>query len=142
MLTTSVRAPKQVFDFLKDIKGVFGPDTHYWPRKQFSIKEIQEYAINKEYTDLLIFREHRKIVSQLVLIHLPNGPTYNFKLTNITPCDEIHHHGRFTDHNPEMVLNNFNTKVYFNIYPRLVEEQAEDQLHCSLRIQISKAEEW
>ncbi|CAD8144194.1 unnamed protein product [Paramecium pentaurelia] len=111
IITTSERPSRQLFDFLKDVKDVFGPETHYWPRKQFSIKEIQEYSINKGYTELLIFREHRKEVSQLIYIHLPKGPTYKFKLTNYTPCDEIHHHGRFTDHNPELILNHFNTKV-------------------------------
>lgn len=30
MLTTSERPSRNVFDFLKDVKGVFGPETHYW----------------------------------------------------------------------------------------------------------------
>lgn len=47
----------------------------------------------------------------MIYIHLPSGPTYNFKISSYMPCDKIHNHGRFTDHNPEMILNHFNTKV-------------------------------
>lgn len=45
------------------------------------------------------------------MIHLPSGPTVHFKITSITMSDKIHHSGRVTDHNPELILNNFNTHV-------------------------------
>jgi ribosome production factor 1 len=45
------------------------------------------------------------------MIHLPKGPTIHFKVTNIKLSEDIHHSGRVTDHNPELILNNFNTKI-------------------------------
>ncbi|KAM3137329.1 hypothetical protein pb186bvf_010509 [Paramecium bursaria] len=111
MITTSERPTRQMYEFLTDIKQVFSEETYYWPRKQFSLPEIQEYAIKEGYTDLLVFREDRKIVNQLILVHLPEGPTLKFRIKNFIPCQRIHNHGRVTDHHPELLLHNFNTKV-------------------------------
>lgn len=59
----------------------------------------------------MVWREDRKKVSQLILIHLPKGPTATFKVTNVKMAEEIYHHGNPTDHHPELILNNFNSKV-------------------------------
>ena len=67
--------------------------------------------MKKEYTDLIVFREDKKEVNEIIMIHLPEGPTMHFKITNVILSDKIHHTGRVTDHNPELILNNFNTKV-------------------------------
>jgi ribosome production factor 1 len=47
----------------------------------------------------------------MILVHLPEGPTAHFQLTNITLSKDIHHHGNPTDHIPELIMNNFNTKI-------------------------------
>lgn len=44
-------------------------------------------------------------------IHLPAGPTAYFKLTSFRPSHAIHNHGRCTSHEPELILNNFNTRL-------------------------------
>ena len=53
---------------------------------------------------------------------LPEGPTMNFKLSNVKLSDEIKHangfkggHGEFTRHKPEIILNNFNTRLGLQI---------------------------
>jgi ribosome production factor 1 len=67
--------------------------------------------MNREYTDILVFREDKKEINEIIMIHLPAGPTVHFKITSIKLSEDIHHTGRVTDHNPELILNNFNTKV-------------------------------
>ena len=59
----------------------------------------------------MIWRENKRKVDELILIHLPKGPTAIFKITSPILNEEIRHHGNPTDHYPELILNNFNSKV-------------------------------
>jgi len=68
---------------MKEIKTTF-PNCHYYPRSALTIKEVCEQAPQKGYTDVMIWREHKRKVSELILIHLPKGPTAIFKVTNDT----------------------------------------------------------
>ena len=109
-MTTNNRPKGNLFDFLKEIRTCF-PHCYYWPRRNYTLKEIQEYAPTKGYTDLMIWRENKRKVDELILIHLPKGPTAIFKITSPILNEEIRHHGNPTDHYPELILNNFNSKV-------------------------------
>ena len=51
------------------------------------------------------------ITDGLWLIHLPEGPTAYFKLTNFKRGRDIRGHGRVTDHYPEVILNRFSTRL-------------------------------
>lgn len=110
MMTTASRPSRKLFDVLKEMKLMI-PQCHYYPRHNHSIKEIAGYAANKNYTNLLVFREHRKTVNKLILIHLPDGPTATFKITSFVPGVDISNHGNPTDHLPELILKNFNTAM-------------------------------
>lgn len=110
LMTTSEKPSRQLFDFLKEVKTAF-PNCFYHPRRTFTLKEIAEYSNNRDFTDIMVWRENRKKVDELILMHLPKGPTAIFKVTNIKLNEEIHHHGNPTDHFPELILNNFNTNV-------------------------------
>jgi len=110
LLTTAVRPKRELFEFLKEVKTAF-PNSFYYPRMNFSLKEICEFAPSKGYTDIMIWRETRRRVDQLTLIHLPNGPTAVFKVSNCVLNKEIAHHANVTDHFPELILKNFNSKV-------------------------------
>lgn len=110
LMTTSENPSKYIYPFLKEVKTTF-PNCFYWPRRNYSLQEICEYAPKRDYTDIMIWRENQKEIDQLILIHLPKGPTAFFKVTNCKLNEEINHHGNPTDHYPEMILNNFNTIV-------------------------------
>lgn len=47
----------------------------------------------------------------VTVIHLPNGPTAQFRLSSVKLSKEIHGHGRATAHLPELILNNFSTRL-------------------------------
>ena len=51
----------------------------------------------------------------MIISLLPDGPTMNFKLSNVKTSDEIKHGGGFTKHKPEIILNNFNTRLGLQI---------------------------
>lgn len=110
LMTTSEKPSRQLFDFLKEIKTAF-PNCAYYPRRRFTLQEISEYCSNRGYTDIMVWRENRKKLEELILIHLPKGPTAIFKVSNLKLGEQIYHHGNPTDHYPELILNNFNTNV-------------------------------
>lgn len=55
----------------------------------FPLQKIAKYAANREFTDLMVFNEDRKSINGLLLIHLPDGPTAHFKLSNLVLSKDI-----------------------------------------------------
>ena len=47
----------------------------------------------------------------MILTHLPEGPTTIYRITNTELGAEIYNHANPTTHYPEIILNNFNTKL-------------------------------
>ena len=110
LMTSSEKPSRQLYEFLKEAKTIF-PNCYFYPRRNFTLKEISEYSSNRGFTDIMVWRESRKKLDELILIHLPKGPTVVFKVSNLKLHEEIHHKGNPTDHFPELILNNFNTNV-------------------------------
>lgn len=48
---------------------------------------------------------------RLIISVLPHGPTAFFKVSNVVKSDDIFNHGKVTAHQPEIILNNFNTRL-------------------------------
>lgn len=59
------------------------------------------------YIDYAFFDE----MFRLLVSHLPCGPTAYFKLSSFEPGAKIPGHGRPTSHIPEIILNNFSTRL-------------------------------
>ncbi len=59
----------------------------------------------------MIINEDRKVVNALTIIHLPNGPTAHFKLSSIKLNKEIRGHGTVGEYKPELILNQFSTRL-------------------------------
>lgn len=47
----------------------------------------------------------------MLVVHLPDGPTAHFRLSNLKLSEDIPNCGRATSHKPELILNNFNTRI-------------------------------
>lgn len=48
----------------------------------------------------------------MLVVHLPDGPTAHFKMSNVKITPELKRsHKEFTDHRPEVILNNFTTRL-------------------------------
>lgn len=110
LLTTSTTPSAKMFPFLKEIKSIF-PKSYYWPRGDYKVKDICAYATNKGYSAVMVWRESRKKIKELVMCNLPAGPTAVFKVTSDVLNMKIKNHGNATDHHPEIVVNNFNSMV-------------------------------
>lgn len=65
------------------------PCAEYYKRNGFSLKKIVQFASNRDYTDLVVLNEDRKGINGLLLVHLPDGPTAHFKLSNLVLGKQI-----------------------------------------------------
>ncbi|OJJ06932.1 hypothetical protein ASPVEDRAFT_46298 [Aspergillus versicolor CBS 583.65] len=78
---------------------------------KFSIREIAQFASNREYTTLVILQEDAKKPAGLDIVHLPKGPMFHFSISNWVEGKRIPGHGNPTEHWPELILNNFRTPL-------------------------------
>ncbi|KAL8710772.1 MAG: hypothetical protein Q9225_007239 [Loekoesia sp. 1 TL-2023] len=93
------------------------PNSVYIPRSahrhsyKYSVREIASFANNRAYTTVLVLKEDQKKPTGLTFVHLPKGPTFHFSISNWVEGKKLPGHGRPTDHNPELILNNFRTPL-------------------------------
>ncbi|CAA7409717.1 unnamed protein product [Spirodela intermedia] len=96
--------------FIAELLSVI-PNTHYYKRGTYELKKIIEYAKKKDFTSVIIVHTNRREPDALLIIGLPDGPTAHFKLSKLVLREDINNHGNPTRHMPELVLNNFTTRL-------------------------------
>lgn len=85
-------------------------------RNRSSIKKMVKSAIRENFTDIVVINENNRQPNGLVVVHLPNGPTAHFKLSNVKITKEIRRsHTEFTTHRPEVILTNFTTRLGLSV---------------------------
>ncbi|XP_028795787.1 ribosome production factor 1 [Neltuma alba] len=102
----STRGPAFISDLLSVI-----PNAHYYKRGTYDLKKIVEYANKKDFTSIIVVHTNRREPDALLIIGLPDGPTAHFKLSRLILRKDIKGHGNPTSHKPELVLNNFTTRL-------------------------------
>ncbi|VDN51647.1 unnamed protein product, partial [Dracunculus medinensis] len=110
LITTSVHAKVKSFKFCCELQKCI-PDAEIFTRKNIPLKKVVQQAKEKEYSDLIVVHEDRKVPNGIVLCHLPNGPTAYFKINSLKFRKDIKGVGESTGHHPELILNNFNTRL-------------------------------
>ncbi|GJN01008.1 hypothetical protein PR202_ga18238 [Eleusine coracana subsp. coracana] len=96
--------------FIEELMQVI-PNSHYVKRGTYELKKIVEYATNRDFTSLIVVHTNRREPDALLIIGLPDGPTAHFKLSKLVLRKDIKNHGNPTSHKPELVLNNFTTRL-------------------------------
>ncbi|XP_047341668.1 ribosome production factor 1 [Impatiens glandulifera] len=96
--------------FISELISVI-PNAHYYKRGTYDLKKIVEYAKKKDFTSLIVVHTNRREPDALLVMALPDGPTAHFKISNLILRKDIKNHGRPTTHMPELVLNNFTTRL-------------------------------
>lgn len=109
-ITTRPRPSKELFHFVGDLMQMI-PNAFFYPRRSFEVKEICRQAQEGGFTHVCILSEKSKVCNGLLVSHLPHGPTAFFKVTNVVPGARIAGHGQPTNHIPELILNNFYTRL-------------------------------
>ncbi|KAF8498726.1 Brix-domain-containing protein [Russula emetica] len=113
LITTSPKATRTTYEFCDEIVGIFpGAEFHRRPKTRgFEMGKIAGWAAGRGFTNLVVVNENMKKPNAITLVHLPNGPTAYFRLTSIELTKKIFGHARATPHYPELVLNNFVTRL-------------------------------
>ena len=97
--------------------ATFFPHSAYIPRSshryshKFSVRDIASFASNRNYTAVIVLKEDQKKPTGLTFVHLPQGPTFHFSISNWVEGKKLPGHGNPTDHSPELILNNFRTPL-------------------------------
>ncbi|KAF2457286.1 anticodon-binding protein [Lineolata rhizophorae] len=100
-----------------EILTTFFPNSVYIRRSRhhhghkYSVREIARFAANRSYTTMLVLEEDQKRPCGLTVVHLPQGPTFHFSISNWVEGKKLPGHGNPTDHLPELILNNFRTPL-------------------------------
>jgi ribosome production factor 1 len=110
MITTKPKPSSQIFHFIKDVMGMI-PNSFYYERRDFNLKQITQWAANKKFTHLMVLGEKSKKVHSMIISHLPDGPTAMFKISNIQLSKDVHNHGSSITSKPEIILNSFSTRL-------------------------------
>ena len=110
MITTRPKCSRKLFDFIADLMQLV-PNAFYYPRGEQLVADMASKAEVKGFTHLIVLSEKNKVCNGLLLTHLPKGPTAFYKVSNYEASDNIKGRGRPTSHSPEIILNNFGTRL-------------------------------
>ena len=110
LLTTGNKPTVKTVQFVDALEQII-PNSEVRYRKGIDIKKIIPQAVERGFTSLVVVNENHKEPNGLLLIHLPDGPTAHFKLSSIKLSKHIKNHGRASAHRPEVILNNFKTRL-------------------------------
>ncbi|KAI0305969.1 anticodon-binding protein [Multifurca ochricompacta] len=98
LITTSPKATRAEFHRRPKTRG-------------FEMGKIASWAAGRGFSNLVVVNENMKKQNAITLVHLPDGPTAYFRLTSVELTKKIFGHARETPHHPELVLNNFVTRL-------------------------------
>jgi len=110
LITTCVKPSSRLLKFVDELLTIF-PNSHYYKRRTFSVKQILRFCTNRGFTDVIVINEDRKQPNGFLLAHLPKGPTAYFRLSSVKLREEIEDSGKPTTHYPEVMCNNFSTRL-------------------------------
>ncbi|KAJ6802383.1 U3 small nucleolar ribonucleoprotein IMP4 [Iris pallida] len=112
LLTTSRNPSAPLTQFVKELKFVF-PNSTRMNRGGQVISEIIESCRAHEFTDVILVHEHRGVPDNLVVCHLPFGPTAYFSLFNVTTRHAIKdkNMGTMPEVYPHLIIDNFSGKI-------------------------------
>ncbi|TID17267.1 hypothetical protein CANINC_004031 [Pichia inconspicua] len=111
LITTNANAKRSAYDFSATLLEIIPNSSFTKRQRKYTIKDMAEYCSNRDFTDLIVVNEDKKVVNGLTFVHLPEGPTFYFSITSLVERKRITGHGQPTGHVPELVLNNFTTRL-------------------------------
>lgn len=115
LITTSDSPCTKTRVFCRELTRII-PNSVAKYRRHASIKKLMKKAVDLGFSDMIIVNENRREPNGLLLIHLPDGPTAHFRLSNVKITTELkRRHKSITDHRPEVILNNFTTKLGYTV---------------------------
>jgi len=109
-ITTNEKPNPRGWGFARELTKII-PGARYFKRNHYELRKIIQYCNERKLTDVLVVNEDRDEVNGLIHCHLPRGPTAYYKVSSVKFPKEIYKPGKLTTHKPELILNNFNTRL-------------------------------
>lgn len=111
LITTSDNPHTRTIQLCRELKTIL-PKSEFRFRNRSAIKKIIRGCIERDFTDLIVINENRREPNGLLLVHLPDGPTAKFRISSVKLTDQIPRARKPPTYNrPEVILNNFNTRL-------------------------------
>ena len=110
LITTGEKPCFRTKVFVKEALWLF-PNSVYRPRKDYGLKEITQFCINRGFTDLIVITDRLKEPYNMIVSHLPHGPTSTFRISNFLSHKQLDNTAKRTEHYPELIFKNFDTRL-------------------------------
>ena len=110
LITTRPKPSGKLYHFIHDLLSMI-PNSAYYKRGSYEIKDICRYATNRSFSHVIVLSEKHAACNGAVITKLPAGPTAYFKVSSVKLSDKIAGCGNTTSHHPEIILNNFTTRL-------------------------------
>ncbi|KAJ1626165.1 anticodon-binding protein [Pavlovales sp. CCMP2436] len=110
LITTGRYTCPEIMNLVNELLDLM-PHAEYRKRGNSELKPIIEGATERGYTMMMVITSKSKKATGLWVVKLPVGPTAHFRMTSVRLRKQIRNHGRPTSHRPELVLNNFSTRL-------------------------------
>lgn len=114
LITCSENPHTWTIRFCRELKMLI-QDSIFLYRRHAQIKKLVKVAHTKGFTNIVIVTEDRRHPTGMLIIHLPEGPTAFFRISSVKYCKKIKNRASSSDHRPEIVLNNFRTRLGLSV---------------------------
>jgi len=114
VLMTTARDPSsRLMQFVKEMKLVV-PNCERVNRGSMVLPQMVEMARRNDFTDIVVFHEHRGQPDGMVVCHLPHGPTAYFGLSNVVMRHDIKDRadlGTMSEAIPHIIMDSFASRL-------------------------------
>lgn len=110
MITTSRDPSAKLKQFVKELRLLF-PNAQRMNRGNFEMKQLIHACRANNVTDFIVVHEHRGVPDNLIICHLPYGPTASFNLSGVVMRHDIPEIGPMSEQKPHLIFHNFKTKL-------------------------------
>nr|CAG4641037.1 EOG090X09U6 [Eulimnadia texana] len=111
LITSSDNPHTKTIHFVRELCRIIPNSECRW-RMRSSVKKMIKRAKENGFTDIVVVNEDRRVPNGLLVCHLPEGPTAYFKLSNVKVMKDLRRKANeVTSHRPEVILNNFQTRL-------------------------------
>eukprot|EP00659_Diplonema_papillatum_P010395 gene10395-16011_t len=114
LITTGTSPCPRTRSFIPDLLSLF-PNSQYFPRQAYTVKQITQYAVNRGFTDVMIVGDsgggQKQRPYSLIVTHLPQGPSHWYRISSVVLHDEIKGAAERSEHYPQLILKGFGTRL-------------------------------
>lgn len=110
IITTSHKPSARLKMFVKEMKLLL-PNCQRVNRGKYELNLLMHACRSNNITDLIVVHEHRGNVDNIVISHLPYGPTAFFNVSGVVMRHDIPDIGTMSEQKPHLIFHNFTTAL-------------------------------